>query len=46
MGGVIGLDFGAVMTVAAARKADIEMTAELLPELDDAITKAWRPDEE
>lgn len=33
----VGLDFGAVMTVAAAQDADIELLAECLPEFEIAL---------
>lgn len=40
MGSPIGLDFGPVMTVAAARGADLELLADVLPEVENALLDA------
>lgn len=41
-GGPVGLDFGAVMAVAQARRADLDLVADLLPEIEGVILKALR----
>lgn len=42
MGGVIGLDFGAIMAVAQARGADTGLVAALLPEIETVILTLLR----
>ena len=47
MNGVaVGLDFGAVMTMGAAREADLEMLADVLPFVESRILAAMRDDAE
>ena len=40
--GAVGLDFGAVMAVAQARGADLDLVAALLPDIEAVILKALR----
>ncbi|WP_423752947.1 DUF7697 family protein [Caulobacter vibrioides] len=43
MGGVVGLDFGAILALAQARGADTALIAEVLPGVEGFITYAWSP---
>lgn len=40
--GPVGLDFGAVMSMAQARGADLDLVAALLPDIEGVILKALR----
>lgn len=41
-GGPVGLDFGAVMTMAQARRADLDLVADLLPDIEAELLHALR----
>lgn len=42
-GQVFGLDFGAVMAVAAARGAPIDLLADILPDVEPAVVAHYQP---
>lgn len=41
MGGVLGLDFTAIFTLAAARRVDPRLLADVLPSIEPFIIFAW-----
>jgi len=41
LGGVIGLDFTAILALGQARAVDLELLAEVLPPAETFITFAW-----
>ena len=45
MGGVVGLDFTAILPTAGARGAALAFIAELLPQIEPFVFFAWRPEE-
>lgn len=45
MGGVVGLDFTAVLQMADAQGVDLSLTAEVLPLVEPYVIYAWRPEE-
>jgi hypothetical protein len=40
-----GLDFGAIMSIGAARGVDLALLSEALPEVEGFIVGAWMPDD-
>lgn len=46
MGGVIGLDFGAVLAFAAARGCAIPLLTDVLPAIEDAVVAGHAPAED
>lgn len=42
----LGLDFGAVLALGQAQGADVELLAEVLPEIEPLVLAAFQPDDE